>query len=334
MNPKVSIIIITRNRAAHLRETLVAFQRLQVPRELPAELLVVDNASTDDTAAVIRAAQLPQLPVRYLHEPRRGLSNGRNSGLAHTTGELILFTDDDVRVPENWIANLTAPLLAGAADAIAGGVRLAPHLERSWMTPLHRSALACTKEREKEQPHELIGANMAFTRAVLRRVPGFDPELGAGALGFKEESLFFKQFQKAGFRLWPHWGLPVEHHFEPNRLLHTSFVDTARRRGHSDAYLRHHWGHDTMENLARRTWEAAARLAWYRLWHPGEVFQREGCADREMSLVRKLHFFRHFAVEQQRPRNYEFEGLVKRGNPPAPMPGPAAPAAAAREEAR
>ncbi|HTJ00113.1 MAG TPA: glycosyltransferase family A protein [Dongiaceae bacterium] len=333
MNPKVSIIIITRNRAAHLRETLVAFQRLQVPRELPAELLVVDNASTDDTAAVIRAAQLPQLPVRYLLEPRRGLSNGRNSGLAHTTGELILFTDDDVRVPENWIANLTAPLLSGAADAVAGGVRLAPHLERPWMTPMHRSALACTKEREKQPPHELIGANMAFTRAVIRRVPGFDPELGAGALGFKEESLFFKQFQKAGFRLAKQWGLPVEHHFEPNRLLHASFVDTARRRGHSDAYLRHHWSHETVENLAGRTREAAARLAWYRLLHPGNIFLKEGCADWEMSLVRKLHFFRHMAVEQKRPRNYDFEGLIKKDNAPA-VSAPAATPETAGKEAR
>src|SRR5256885_122646 len=134
MTPRVSIIITTRNRAEHLRETLASFQRLQVPKELPAELLVVDNASTDDTAEVVKTCRLPNIPLRYLHEPKPGQSNARNSGLANTTGEVILFTDDDVRVSANWIEGMAEPILARKADAVAGGVRIAKELERGWMT--------------------------------------------------------------------------------------------------------------------------------------------------------------------------------------------------------
>ena len=94
---RISIIITTRNRAEHLRNTLKSFERLQVPKEWPAELLIVDNASTDHTAEVIKTSQLSQLPVRYWHEPKPGQSNARNSGMANTAGEVIIFTDDDVQ---------------------------------------------------------------------------------------------------------------------------------------------------------------------------------------------------------------------------------------------
>src|SRR5258708_4953396 len=98
----VSILICTRNHAASLRETLHSLAQVHLPETLSCELIVVDNGSTDDTAAVVRSSAFPQIPVRYLHEPRPGKGHAYNTGLAEARGNILLFTDDDVRLPRQW----------------------------------------------------------------------------------------------------------------------------------------------------------------------------------------------------------------------------------------
>jgi glycosyltransferase involved in cell wall biosynthesis len=102
----VSIIITTRNRAADLMQTLQAMKCITVPDGLKPELLVVDNGSTDETAEVVRSCQLRKLPVRYTCERHAGQARARNRGLAETTGEMVLFTDDDVRPSADWLASM------------------------------------------------------------------------------------------------------------------------------------------------------------------------------------------------------------------------------------
>ena len=59
MKPKVSILVITRNRAGYLAQTLESFAAMAVPADLPTELILVDNGSSDETPRVIEAASLP-----------------------------------------------------------------------------------------------------------------------------------------------------------------------------------------------------------------------------------------------------------------------------------
>lgn len=144
MNVVVSIIVCTCNRAKALRQTLVSFAELDTPPRIPKELIVVDNALTDDTAEVVASCNLTAIQVRYVHEPRRGKGYAYNRGTAEAQGEVLLFTDDDMRVPANWIAGMCEPVLSGQADAVAGGVKIAPHLERPWMTPGHKAWFAAS----------------------------------------------------------------------------------------------------------------------------------------------------------------------------------------------
>src|SRR5438105_4057502 len=101
--PVVSIILCTSNRAGHLERTLGTIGLLEVSPETPIELLVVDNASTDQTKQIVAECAPHQIPTRYLWEPRRGLSRARNRGLRESSGNILVFTDDDVRPPPNWI---------------------------------------------------------------------------------------------------------------------------------------------------------------------------------------------------------------------------------------
>jgi glycosyltransferase involved in cell wall biosynthesis len=98
----VSIILCTRGRAAKLQQTLEGFGKIRIAPGWKAELLVVDNGSTDNTATVVRNTKLRNMPVRYLYEAKKGKSNALNAGLAHGQGEIILIADDDVSPAEDW----------------------------------------------------------------------------------------------------------------------------------------------------------------------------------------------------------------------------------------
>lgn len=113
----VSIIICTRNRAAHLQKTLRALGATSVPPQLEIELLVVDNGSTDRTALVVEANAPRGWSVHRVVESEPGVARARNRGIAETAGDVLLFTDDDVRVSREWIGPMVAsplPIRSGA----------------------------------------------------------------------------------------------------------------------------------------------------------------------------------------------------------------------------
>jgi len=99
----VTVAICTWNRAQLLDRTLQQMCSLRVPDGLRWELLVVENNCTDDTPAVIERYS-GRLPVRRLVEPLQGVSNARNCALRAAQGELLVYTDDDILVDEDWIA--------------------------------------------------------------------------------------------------------------------------------------------------------------------------------------------------------------------------------------
>jgi len=313
MTPRVSIIITTRDRSQHLRQTLCSLGQMRAPRDLPVELLVVDNGSTDDTYEVVKQTRLPDLQARYLYEPRKGQSNARNSGMSNTTGEVILFTDDDVRVPEDWIHSMCGPILRGETDAVAGGIRIAPHLMRGWMEGVHQGWLARSNDDYQPAQTEMTGANMAFSRKVLAKVPAFDPELGPGALGFCDDTLFSLQLNQAGFSIARREEVDVEHWFEEMRLKYVSWLEAARKRGRTKAYLVHHWYHASSGPLLPRLLLARLRLLKWRATHKGGSVDGEGCAGEEMWLERSVAFWKQYRIERRRPRAYAPRGMIKNG---------------------
>ena len=88
------------------------------------ELVIVDNdqaPSARETAA--RLAVEASFPVHYVHEPRPGVANARNAGMARAGGELIAFLDDDEEAPTGWLAALLAAQARYDADVVFGPVR-------------------------------------------------------------------------------------------------------------------------------------------------------------------------------------------------------------------
>lgn len=305
-----SILIVTRNRAADLSRTLCAMRNVIIPSELETELLVIDNGSTDDTRQVVASAKITRLPLRYIHEPRIGQTIGRNRGLHESTGDVILFTDDDVRAPAGWLVDMCEPILSGKADAVCGGVGLAPHLLRPWMSRLHRSWLASTEWLTRQSPQSMVGANMAFSRRVLSKVPGFDPELGPGASGFCDDTLFSAQLLTAGHKIHDGLDVRIVHHYDPDRMNRESWLNAAWRRGESHAYIGHHWQHWGLRLGGLRVWQAARRLEAWRARNP-ELMINEGCYEEELKLVLFYSLMKWRLHEMGQPRKYAINGLVK-----------------------
>lgn len=244
---KVSIIICTLNRCNSLQLTLDSIAAASVPKGWTVELLVVDNGSTDNTSTVVANSLFMFEAPRYIREPTPGLSNARNTGLKRSIGEVILFTDDDVRVPKDWISGMCEPILENECDAVAGGVIFPPDINKIFSKrPLSRlrSWYASSHEIDRERPGRLIGANMSFARHVLAKVSGFDSELGAGGT-YKtgEETLFSGRLIKEGFRIGTCLDVSVEHHFDTRRLAPETILAQARQIGLSDGYISWHLRH-------------------------------------------------------------------------------------------
>lgn len=234
--PAVSIIICTRDRATSLRETLASIERVDLAGLDEVELLIVDNGSTDGTRELASAYRSERFGVRYVSVPTKGKGFAYNAGLAAARGTICLFTDDDVRVPQNWVTGMCEPIRTGAADAVQGGIRIAPHLERPWLRGMLRIWVASVEDPERA-PEGLVGANMAFTKAAAEQVGGFDTRLGPGASGFFDDTLFGWALVNAGRRIAYRPAIAVEHHFEERRLNLAAFLDSARKMAVSRAMV-------------------------------------------------------------------------------------------------
>jgi hypothetical protein len=113
----ITVGIITRNRAADLREALASLEGL---RRRPDEVVVVDNGSTDDTRAVIESFA-DRLPVRYVLVPEPSIPRARNAVIEHARHEVIAFTDDDCAVGREWLTAVERGFMRARNVGIVGG---------------------------------------------------------------------------------------------------------------------------------------------------------------------------------------------------------------------
>jgi glycosyltransferase involved in cell wall biosynthesis len=312
----VSIIICTRNRVESLKLTLESIGKTTVPPEWKIELLVIDNGSTDSTEAMVTSTVLPNLPIRYVREQRPGKGYAYNAGLGAARGQIFLFTDDDVRVPINWISGMCRPILDGAADAVGGGVCFPPEIAATLARPpfaSHQSWYASTEELDWKSPTRMVGANMAFHRRVLDRVPKFDIELGPGALGFHDETLFSWQLLAAGYHLVSAFDVMVEHYLDLSRLTNVGAIDVARKMGRSHAFVFHHWEHKRSRLAFPHLIVSHLRRRWMQCTGQYQGNDTVGVVSGAvLRLEHDLAFYREYLAQRRRQYKYPPRSLASR----------------------
>jgi glycosyltransferase involved in cell wall biosynthesis len=201
------------------------------------EVVVVDNASSDATRAVVEGwTALGALPIRYVFESRVGLCVARNRGVRATTAPLLAFTDDDVVTDSDWLAELLDAQRTGCCDVVGGRIRVAG--EDPFPSWLDRSLLGCLGELDLgDEPVPFdgrqtypFGANMLFRREWLERAGGFDERLGRVGEGRRwrevikgEEQVLVARILRAGGRAMYAPGAVVEHRVERCHLQRGHF---------------------------------------------------------------------------------------------------------------
>jgi GT2 family glycosyltransferase len=240
-----SVVIATYNRAADLRATLDSLAGLRPHADW--EVVVVDNNSTDDTRAVVeRAARSFPAPLRYAFEREQGRSPALNAGIGVASGDIIVTTDDDVRVDPDWLDCAAAGLENLKCDYVGGRVLpiwgAAPPKWLSTRGGRHWAAIALLDygplpvEFGARVP---LGVNMAFRRDAFERAGLFDPGTGrkAGTLLGQEVREWCIRARAAGLRGVYLPDLIVRHIVPASRLTKAYFRRWFYWRGISRAML-------------------------------------------------------------------------------------------------
>ncbi|MFQ6064872.1 MAG: glycosyltransferase [Candidatus Bathyarchaeia archaeon] len=178
--PTVSIVVPVRNGAATIGELLESLLKIDYDSHR-LEIVVVDGNSTDKTRDIVT-----EYPVKLLTQEGEGLNAGRNTGIRHSNGEIIAFTDADCVVPENWITQIVQNFREPEVGCVGGNSEgwynnfLSRYADNS-VVPIQR----IFSKRQKLDMIKLVsdspaGSNTAFRREAIEKVGGFDEELRYG----------------------------------------------------------------------------------------------------------------------------------------------------------
>lgn len=211
-----AVILCTIGREQVLERSLAALSRM---RCTDFEIIVVDNRPSEPSTRHAVENLTSEVPVRYVAEPRRGLTAARNTGVASAVdAKFVAFTDDDVEVDPDWLSWLLAPFADDRVDAATGLVlplSLRSEAEKRFERysgfgrGVDRTVYDMAQHRAGDRflyPYwgGVFGSgnSMVFRRDALIAAGGFDPALGPGTpTGGGEEIAAFSDVVLAGGRL-------------------------------------------------------------------------------------------------------------------------------------
>jgi glycosyltransferase involved in cell wall biosynthesis len=240
-----SVIIPTYGRPVYLRDALASILQQKMAPDTH-EIIVVDNKPTGEVQRIV--ADLDgDVPVRYLPEERMGLHHARHAGARAAVGQVLVYVDDDVLAPAEWLGWMLAPF-ADPQVGCAGGKVVA-----RWESDLpdwydqfeegHLSLLDLGDEPiELPLPLCVWGCNMAVRRSALFQVGGFNPD-GFGdrrdiwLRGDGECGLQYR-LHDAGYRTYYEPRAWLHHRIPASRLTPHQFYQRFFNQGITDSYAR------------------------------------------------------------------------------------------------
>lgn len=296
--PLATVIVPTRDRAAVLRDCLASLARQTLAAER-FEVVVVDNGSRDDTAAVARAFDGP-LRLRLLHEPEPGLHVGRHAGARAARSDVLVFCDDDIVADPGWLEAVAAAFGDDPAVAMVGGNNRPgwdgeppAWLAHAWSLPAGPvaggralaalSVLDFGAGRFELDPRWVWGCNFSVRRAVLDAAGGFHPDgVPAERLRWRGDGEMHvgDVVRQRGARCLFVGAASVTHRVDAARMTPAYFARRGHMQGVSDSYtaIRRagrlppdpgRWRRELAGRL--RDWRDLARSSWAR--PPAPVLQ-------------------------------------------------------------
>jgi GT2 family glycosyltransferase len=247
--PRISVVVCTYNGSRTIRDCLEGLRRLQYPN---FEVIVVDDGSTDATAEIVE-----KHGFRLIRTENRGLSSARNTGLEAATGEIVAYLDDDAYPDPHWLTYLAATFMHTTHAALggpnippAGDGPIADCIANAPGGPVH--VLLSDQEAE-----HVPGCNMAFRKAALQAIGGFDPQFRIAG----DDVDVCWRLRERGWTVGFNPAAVVWHH----------------RRNSVRAYWKQQRNYGKAEALLERKWpekyNAAGHLTWAgRVYGNGHVY--------------------------------------------------------------
>lgn len=241
---RMSVIVCTRNRAALLERSLDALVHQEGVAADAYEVVVVDNGSTDDTRQVVQKAQRHSARVRYLYEPRPGLSVARNAGAAQARGEIVCFGDDDAIAAPDFVREVLCSFRDPQVTCVGGKIVASwPDGEPpEWFAPRYANVVGQTSFGETDRwlngCEFPFGGNLALKREVLHELGGFNENLGkkGGNNLWGEEMDLCHRMQQQGLRFLYNPRARVSHIVGRHRATKQYFVDSIFGKGVTEGY--------------------------------------------------------------------------------------------------
>lgn len=194
MTPKLSLVVPCFNESATLERCVARILAIASP-SLPLEIVIVDDASRDDSLAIARglAARHPEIRV-LAHERNRGKGAALRTGFEHVTGDFVAVQDADLEYDPRDLVGLLVPLEDGRADAVLGSRYRAEGLRRVrhfWHTAGNRFLTFVSNLFTDLELTDLETCYKVFRRDVIQSIPieedrfGFEPEIVAKMAGLR-----------------------------------------------------------------------------------------------------------------------------------------------------
>jgi len=174
---RISVVLPTFNRRERLERVLRGLDRQSVASE-SFEVVIVDDGSTDDTQAWLKANQNRSYAVHAICQANGGPALARNAGIARASGEFILFLDDDVEPTEDLIAEHLRSLEAEPDVVVIGPLASLPHYAQPWVAweqaKLEAQYVAMLRGDWEPTFRQFWTGNASLSRAHLLATGGFD----------------------------------------------------------------------------------------------------------------------------------------------------------------
>ncbi len=200
--PRVSVIIPTYNRRDSLERLIQSLKLSMQDRSIPVEVIVVDNASTDDTTLWL-AAQSREWPIlRCLREGRQGKNFALNKAIHESRGDILCFMDDDIVLASNWLEATVGEFARTQYDALQPRVLpgVDPDSQPAQKEILYQYNIPVVDFGDAARAIKgLTGVFMLIKRQVLEKVGGFDEALPAS--GYHGDTDLSRRIKGAGFSI-------------------------------------------------------------------------------------------------------------------------------------
>jgi glycosyltransferase involved in cell wall biosynthesis len=243
MPPTISAIICTHNRANYLKKAIRSLLE-QTLQKSEYEIVVVDNASKDNTKEIINEfSDIKNL--KYMYEPKLGLSQARNTGWKNAKGKYVAYLDDDAVASKNWLKKIVEIFEQDSRIGCVGG-KVEPVWESerpTWLSDSMLGALTVLDWSPKpiilNKEQWFVGANFAVRRKLLKSIGGFRVNLGrvGDKLLSKEEVFLKEEIKKKKYLCLFSPDAKVKHHISESRLNKKWFLKRAFWNGVSSGLM-------------------------------------------------------------------------------------------------